>query len=206
MATNLAIDDDLLRQAVRLGKQRTKKATVNEALREYVQRRQRLQASELFRRGGPRPLLRLQDRAQEAVIVLDTSILSLAFRRRPPDEGTPPQVAALRKLIADDVPLAVPGIVLQELLSGVRSREQFRKLQKAMTGFPLLLASEAHHVRAAEINNACRHRGVACSAIDALIAALTIKSGGRLFTTDGDFQRIATHCNLKLVALPRETR
>ncbi|MGO8747755.1 MAG: type II toxin-antitoxin system VapB family antitoxin [Thermoguttaceae bacterium] len=48
MATNLAIDDELLRQAVRLGKQRTKKATVNEALREYVQRRQRLKALELF--------------------------------------------------------------------------------------------------------------------------------------------------------------
>lgn len=48
MATNLAIDDELLRQAVRLGKQRTKKATVNEALREYVQRRQRLKAVELF--------------------------------------------------------------------------------------------------------------------------------------------------------------
>jgi Arc/MetJ family transcription regulator len=48
MATNLAIDDKLLRQALRLGKQRTKKATVNEALREYVQRRQRLQALKLF--------------------------------------------------------------------------------------------------------------------------------------------------------------
>jgi Arc/MetJ family transcription regulator len=46
MATNLGIDDTLLRQAVRLGKQRTKKATVNEALREYVQRRQRLKAAE----------------------------------------------------------------------------------------------------------------------------------------------------------------
>ncbi len=48
MATNLAIDDKLLREAVRLGKQRTKKATVNEALREYVQRRKRLKALELF--------------------------------------------------------------------------------------------------------------------------------------------------------------
>jgi len=48
MATNLAIDEELLRRAVRLGKQRTKKATVNEALREYIQRRQRLKALDLF--------------------------------------------------------------------------------------------------------------------------------------------------------------
>jgi Arc/MetJ family transcription regulator len=48
MAKHLAIDEDLLGQAVRLGRQRTKTATVNEALREYIQRRQRLQAVELF--------------------------------------------------------------------------------------------------------------------------------------------------------------
>ena len=39
MATNLAIDDNLLNEAVRVGGQRTKKATVTEALREYIQRR-----------------------------------------------------------------------------------------------------------------------------------------------------------------------
>ena len=48
MATNLAIDDELLRLAVRLGKQQTKKATVNEALREYVQRRVRCKALDLI--------------------------------------------------------------------------------------------------------------------------------------------------------------
>ena len=47
MATNLAIDDALLRRAVRLGKQPTKKATVNEALQEYVQRRVRWKALDL---------------------------------------------------------------------------------------------------------------------------------------------------------------
>ena len=48
MATNLAIDDKLLRQAVRLGKQPTKKATVNAALQEYVQRRMRWKALDLI--------------------------------------------------------------------------------------------------------------------------------------------------------------
>ncbi len=48
MATKLAIDDELLRLAVRVGDQRTKKATVNEALREYVARRMRLKSVDLF--------------------------------------------------------------------------------------------------------------------------------------------------------------
>jgi Arc/MetJ family transcription regulator len=41
MATNLAIDDKLLNRALRIGKLPTKRATVNEALREFIARRQR---------------------------------------------------------------------------------------------------------------------------------------------------------------------
>lgn len=48
MPTNLAIDDKLLNKALRLGGHRTKKATVTEALEEYVQRRQQLGILQLF--------------------------------------------------------------------------------------------------------------------------------------------------------------
>ena len=48
MATNLAIDDQLLREAQRVGGHRTKKDTVNEALREYIQRRQQAKVVDLF--------------------------------------------------------------------------------------------------------------------------------------------------------------
>ena len=41
MATNLAIDEKLLEKALRGGGHRTKRATVNEALEEYVKRRGR---------------------------------------------------------------------------------------------------------------------------------------------------------------------
>lgn len=48
MATNLAIDDRLIDEARRIGKQTTKKAVVTEALQEYIQRRRQLQVLELF--------------------------------------------------------------------------------------------------------------------------------------------------------------
>jgi hypothetical protein len=48
MATNLAIDDQLLEEAQRIGGHRTKKATVTEALHEYIQRRQQSKIVELF--------------------------------------------------------------------------------------------------------------------------------------------------------------
>lgn len=48
MATNLQIDHDLIQEALELGEHRTKRAVVEEALREYVQRRKQLKILELF--------------------------------------------------------------------------------------------------------------------------------------------------------------
>ena len=48
MATNLAIDNKLLEEARRVGRQRTKKATVNLALKEFVNRRKQREITELF--------------------------------------------------------------------------------------------------------------------------------------------------------------
>lgn len=48
MPTNLAIDDGLLEEAQRIGGQRTKKATVTEALEEYIQRRKQAEILKLF--------------------------------------------------------------------------------------------------------------------------------------------------------------
>lgn len=48
MATNLAIDDSLLKKALRIGGKKTKKDTVNEALKEFIVRREQKKVLELF--------------------------------------------------------------------------------------------------------------------------------------------------------------
>lgn len=48
MATNLAIEDALLARALEVGGEKTKKATVNKALREFVARREQQRILELF--------------------------------------------------------------------------------------------------------------------------------------------------------------
>ena len=48
MATNLAIEDELLARALEVGGEKTKKATVNKALREFVARREQQRILELF--------------------------------------------------------------------------------------------------------------------------------------------------------------
>ena len=48
MATNLAIDNRLIEEAKVLGRHRTKKGAVTEALQEYIQRRKQLKILKLF--------------------------------------------------------------------------------------------------------------------------------------------------------------
>lgn len=48
MATNLAIDPELLNRALEIGGEKTKKETVNRALREFIARREQERLLELF--------------------------------------------------------------------------------------------------------------------------------------------------------------
>lgn len=48
MPTNLAIDDSLIREAVRIGHHKTKKDAVTIALNEYIQRRKQQEIASLF--------------------------------------------------------------------------------------------------------------------------------------------------------------
>ena len=48
MATNIELDEHLITKAMSLGGMKTKKEAVNEALTEYVQRREQRKITELF--------------------------------------------------------------------------------------------------------------------------------------------------------------
>ena len=55
MATNLAIDDKLLNVALEISGMKTKKDTVNLALKEFVDRRKQLEIIKLFGKMDPDP-------------------------------------------------------------------------------------------------------------------------------------------------------
>ena len=48
MPTNLALDDSLILEAVRIGKHRTKREAVTAALREYIIHRKQMQVVSVF--------------------------------------------------------------------------------------------------------------------------------------------------------------
>jgi predicted nucleic acid-binding protein len=132
------------------------------------------------------------------VILLDASILSAAYRRNKRPAAPRAPVTVLGRMIRANFSLGVPGIVLQEVLAGVRSHSQFQQLKSHLAAFPLLLATEADHVEAARITQACLVHKVLCSAAEALIAAQAVAAEARLFTLDRAYSAIAQHAGFQL--------
>ena len=114
----------------------------------------------------------------------------------------PGVVKLLQKLTKEQQQVVVPGIVLQELLSGVKDEAQGERIKELMEGYPLILATKEQHIEASNISNVCRKAGVFAATVDSLIAAQCIMLNGVLLTLDDDFKRISGYCGLRLYPIP----
>ena len=133
------------------------------------------------------------------MILFETSVLSCVLRRRHPGPAERRLRAVFDELMASDDPLCLPGIVLQEVLSGVRSERQFAELSgRVLAAFSILPEGVSEHVEAARVRNVCLAKGLNVSGGDCLIAACAITGGHELLTVDEDFEAIAKHTPLKL--------
>ena len=91
------------------------------------------------------------------MIVVDTSLLSLVFRR---PRAIPMRAAVMlfEQLVVARQAIAIPSIVLQELLSGVRDEDAVGKLEAALGGYALLLPARDTHLLAAQLQRRyCRY-------------------------------------------------
>jgi predicted nucleic acid-binding protein len=133
------------------------------------------------------------------VILLDTSVLSRVFRRKRVGSEEQRLRAVFGELMGSDVPLGLPGIVLQEVLSGIPSHRQFEDLKaKLLAAFVVVPEGVQEHLEAARIRNICLGKGLNVSGVDCLIAACAVAGGHELFAVDEDFESIAKLVALKL--------
>ena len=123
-------------------------------------------------------------------IIVDTSIWSLALRRRAVvGDGF---VSTLRDLIEGDRAVML-GCIRQEILSGIRSTEQFTLLRDRLRAFPDEPLFFRDYERAAEFFNVCRKRGIQGSTTDFLICAAAVEREHAIFTADNDFKKLDPH-------------
>jgi predicted nucleic acid-binding protein len=120
-------------------------------------------------------------------VLVDTSVWSLALRRRAPGHGA---VDELRRLVAAGR-ASMAGPIRQEILSGIRERKAFERLRDQLRAFPDEEIVSADYERAAEHFNTCRARGVQGSNTDYLLCALAERHQMPILTTDEDFTRYA---------------
>jgi predicted nucleic acid-binding protein len=132
-------------------------------------------------------------------VIVDTSIWSLAFRRRRKDLAPPDRksVYALTELIRDNR-VDIIGAIRQEVLSGLPERKEYEWLRDYLRAFPDLFLDETDFEHAAEIFNVCLAKGVHGTHNDFLICAAAERHGSAVFSVDADFQRISKACGTRL--------
>jgi hypothetical protein len=133
------------------------------------------------------------------MVLVDTPVWSLALRQRPGDLNTRERALtrALAELIREGR-AQIMGMIRQELLSGIREVEQFKKLRGYLRAFDEPGIDVRDYEDAARMHNQCRSRGIAGSAIDFLICAVAQRRNWQVFTTDPDFERYGKVLDLQL--------
>ncbi len=125
------------------------------------------------------------------MVLVDTCVWSAALRRRNP-ESPPEETLLLQRLIRQHRAVMI-GPILQEVLTGIRHREQFNRLSEKLSAFDRLPIAETDYINAASQANICRSKGVQGSHTDFLIAAMAIKYQIPVLTTDKDFIHYRKH-------------
>ena len=126
------------------------------------------------------------------MILVDSSVWVDFLSSSPSSAG-----AELRRMIADAEPFALTGVVITEVLQGLK--RDVRRMEHYLSQWELLEPKGFSTYReAAVIFRAARSKGVAVTTIDALIAAIALEYGATLFTLDRDFTRIAGIVHLPL--------
>ncbi len=130
-------------------------------------------------------------------ILVDTSVWSLALRKKTLTEEEKKIVKELKELIYE-LRVVVIGPVRQELLSGISDEIKFMNLKDKLKAFEDLPLNVEDYEKAAEIFNTCRRNGIQGSQIDYLICSAAMNNEISIFTTDKDFENYKKFINIKI--------
>ena len=128
-------------------------------------------------------------------VIVDTSIWSLSLRRKKQRKE-----ADSEKLmqIIDDGRIVMLGPIRQEILSGIKNKNQFELLKIYLRPFPDLKLLPEDYELAAEFFNICKTNGVQGSNTDFLICATAVNNNFSIYTSDKDFELFKKYLPIQL--------
>lgn len=127
------------------------------------------------------------------MVLVDTSVW-IDFFQSPES----PAATTLTALIKGHNRVVLCGIVLQEILQGIRERKNFELSRERLLKFPYVETNRDTWLLAATLYRKLRTKGFTFPPVDATIAALTMQNGMELMSRDTHFETVALHSTLKL--------
>lgn len=130
------------------------------------------------------------------MILVDTSVWIEFFSTSPARAG-----GELRRMIDEAEPFALTGVIVAEILQGLR--RDVHRIERFLSMWELLEPRGFSTYReASAISRLARSKGISLTTIDTLIAAISLEHGASLFSLDKDFSRVARITPLLLYSLP----
>lgn len=139
-----------------------------------------------------------QDAEKPGMILVDTSVW-IDFLRG----ANTAHRHMLHRLIEDDEDISITGIILTEILQGIKQDKDFRTVREYLLEFPLHEPRGVEtYLEAAGIYRECRKKGKTVrKTVDCIIAAVCMENDLVLFHKDADFDRIRACTGLRVLKI-----
>ncbi|PJZ43738.1 type II toxin-antitoxin system VapC family toxin [Leptospira brenneri] len=130
-------------------------------------------------------------------LLIDTSVWSEALRRK--NKSVNSEDTFLFQIIKNEEEIFLTGIILQEILTGIKNQKLFDDINNHLRFFNFINPTNKDHVLAAQLRNDLAKKGLTVASIDVLIAQMAITHNLTLATYDSDFEKIAQNSKLKII-------
>ncbi len=128
------------------------------------------------------------------MVLVDTTVWIDFFSDR-----NEPHVVTLQELIENEEDLSLCGVILTEVLQGIRSDTDFIKIKEYLGDLIFLPMRQATFLRSTEIYRSLRKQGITIrKPVDCMIASVAIDYDIHLLHNDCDFDHIAKHSKLRI--------
>lgn len=127
------------------------------------------------------------------MVLIDSSVWIDFFSARPL-----PHVAAMESIIEQRKDICICGIIVTEILQGIRNEAEFKKTKDLLNALIFLPMPYSIFLRSAQIYRELRKKGLTVrKPLDCMIASVAIENNIPLLHCDKDFMIIETLGELK---------